>query len=485
MSLKLIICLACFTLLSVIVVWVIQIFISDTLYENVRNREIDLTANNIRDHVMNKDMDISDQIDEYANDYDICIGLYHVGEKEITEIHSSIVFIDNIIYKAPDKMLTSFHDMAKQNGGVYRGRFGFDFFKPDAPGETSDIKQEDGMVISAIYAEAFVDESGNEYLLLLNSTMTPMGSAKKTFGAQFGYTMVILLIVSVFMGYILYRLISKPLRSMNDSAKELAKGRYDVKFEGGGYREIDELSDTLNYAASELAKNDNLQKGLIANISHDLRTPLTMIKGYSEIMRDIPGENTPENIQAIIDETTRLSDLVNDILDISKIESGTENFEAERFDLTAAVSEVICRYDKMKAVRSYDIRFDYESNVTVFADRGMILQVVYNLINNAINYSGDDKFVGVTQTVKIDGAGNGFVKISVTDHGVGIEKDNLPLIWDRYYKVDSVHKRAKVGSGLGLSIVKKVLEKHGAAYGVDSTVGEGSVFWFELPVSKK
>jgi signal transduction histidine kinase len=202
-------------------------------------------------------------------------------------------------------------------------------------------------------------------------------------------------------------------------------------------------------------------------------------------MRDIPGENTPENIQAIIDETTRLSELVNDMLDISRIESGTEKFEAENFDLTAAVSEVICRYDKMKSVRSYDIRFDYESNVTVFADRGMILQVIYNLINNAINYSGDDKFVGVAQTVKTDGAGNGFVKISVTDHGVGIEKDNLPLIWDRYYKVDSVHKRAKVGSGLGLSIVKKVLEKHSAAYGVDSTVGEGSVFWFELPISKK
>ena len=210
-----------------------------------------------------------------------------------------------------------------------------------------------------------------------------------------------------------------------------------------------------------------------------------MIRGYSEIMRDIPGENTPENIQAIIDETTRLSELVNDMLDLSKIESGSGKHEAERFDITSAVSEVICRYDKMTAVRSYDIRFEYDENVKIFANRGMILQVVYNLINNAINYGGADKFVGVKQIVTTDDSGNSFVKISVTDHGEGIEKEKLPLIWDRYYKVDSVHKRATVGTGLGLSIVKKVLEKHGAAYGVDSTVGEGSVFWFELPVSKE
>ena len=299
---------------------------------------------------------------------------------------------------------------------------------------------------------------------------------------QFAYIIMFLLIGSVCMAFMLSKLISKPLKSMTESAKKLAAGNYNVDFDGGGYREINELSDTLNYAARELSKNDNLQKELIANISHDLRTPLTMIKGYSEVMRDIPGENTPENIQAIIDETERLSKLVNDLLDLSKVESGTKAFEPEPLDLTDAVHTVISRYDKMKAAQGYNIYFSYEKNVTVLADRTMILQVIYNLINNAINYCGDDLYVGVKQEIISDKNGKPFVRISIEDHGEGIPEDKLPLIWDRYYKIDGVHRRATVGTGIGLSIVKKLLIKHDASYGVESKVAEGSVFWFELPM---
>ena len=483
MSLKLIICLACFTLLSVVVVWVIQIFVSDKLYENVKKREIEQTAEYICTGVKNNVNEIEDQIDMYSEEYDICIGLYRVTDNEITEIHSSVVLLDNIIYNASSEMLDHFYKMAVKSGGVYEGQFNFDLFKID--GEVNKELEDDTVVISAIYAEVFEGNDEKEYMLILNSNITPLGSARKTFGAQFGYTIILLIAVSVFMGYILSKLISRPLKSMNESAKELAKGRYDVEFIGGGYREINELSDTLNYAASELAKNDHLQKELIANISHDLRTPLTMIKGYGEIIRDIPEENTAENIQVIIDETTRLSELVNDMLDISKIESGTGKFEAEYFDLTEAVNETIHRYDKMTAAEDYDINFDYDSNVSIYADRSMVLQVIYNLINNAINYCGNDKFVGISQTVRKDELERDVVRISVTDHGEGIAREELPRIWDRYYKVDKVHKRASVGTGLGLSIVKKALERHGASYGVESTLGEGSVFWFEFPIENK
>jgi signal transduction histidine kinase len=114
----------------------------------------------------------------------------------------------------------------------------------------------------------------------------------------------------------------------------------------------------------------------------------------------------------------------------------------------------------------------------------MILQVIYNLINNAINYSGDDLYVGVTQKITVDENGQRAVRISVKDHGAGIPEEQLPLIWDRYYKINGVHRRATVGTGIGLSIVKNLLQKHNASYGVDSTVGEGSVFWFELPVEE-
>ena len=131
---------------------------------------------------------------------------------------------------------------------------------------------------------------------------------------------------------------------MNNAAKKLALGKYDADFLGGGYRESDELARMLNLASAELAKIDNLQKELISNVSHDLRTPLTMIKGYSEVMRDIPGENTPENVQVIIDETTRLSDLVNDMLDLSKIQSGARSPQLEEFNITETVRETLGRY---------------------------------------------------------------------------------------------------------------------------------------------
>ena len=204
-----------------------------------------------------------------------------------------------------------------------------------------------------------------------------------------------------------------------------------------------------------------------------------MIKGYGEVMRDIPGENTAENIQVVIDETTRLSELVNDLLDLSKIQSGSRKAIFEEFDLTAAIEEIMKRYDAFTAHQGYHITFASNERAMVFADRGMILQVLYNLINNAVNYTGDDLSVTVKQEVH-----DGRVHISVTDTGQGISEDELPQIWDRYYKVDKVHRRAMIGTGLGLSIVKGVLELHNAAYGVESKVGCGSTFWFELPIEQ-
>ena len=200
-----------------------------------------------------------------------------------------------------------------------------------------------------------------------------------------------------------------------------------------------------------------------------------MIMGYSEVMRYIPGENTPENVQVIIDETERLTDLVNDMLDLSKIQSGTQRPEMEIFSLTDTVRTVMQRYEKLIGQDGYRIEFFADNNVDVCADRGMILQVIYNLINNAIHYTGDDKLVYVRQTVNGD-----TVRISVTDSGEGISAELIPMIWERYYKVDKVHKRARVGTGLGLSIVKGVLELHHTTYGVDSVLGKGSTFWFEL-----
>lgn len=228
----------------------------------------------------------------------------------------------------------------------------------------------------------------------------------------------------------------------------------------------------MNYAATELSKTEALRRDLIANVSHDLRTPLTMITGYSEVIRDLPGENTPENIQIIIDEATRLTTLVNDMLDISKLQSGTQPFNRTNFNLTESIRTILQRYSKLT---DYDITFSADQDVMVNADELKISQVVYNLVNNAITYTGNDKVVAIRQLM------NGSkVRIEVRDTGEGIPQDKLNDIWDRYYKVDKAHKRAQIGTGLGLSIVKTILDMHGGAYGVQSRENCGSVFWFEL-----
>ncbi len=273
------------------------------------------------------------------------------------------------------------------------------------------------------------------------------------------------------------RRIAKPITEINESAKRLGEGDYSVRFGGRGSREVGELADTLNFAAEELSKTDGLRRELLANVSHDLRTPLTMIKGYAEVMRDLPGENTPENVQIIIDEAGRLNDLVNDLLDLSRLQAGVLEISRERFDLTGSIKEILTRYDKLA---DFSFPFEPEENIYVMADKLKISQVVYNLVNNAVNYAGADKTVALTQEV----IGND-VRISVTDTGEGIPQDKLRDIWDRYYKVDQEHRRAQVGTGLGLSIVKNVLDLHGGSYGVISELGKGSTFWFQLPIDKE
>ena len=317
--------------------------------------------------------------------------------------------------------------------------------------------------------------NGECYAMMQASNLTPLSAMVKTLYDQLIWIGIVLGVLVLILAEVLSRLITKPIINMNRAAKELARGHYDVEFSGRGYREINELGDTLNYAASELSKSDALQKELISNVSHDLRTPLTMIKGYGEVMRDIPGENTPENVQVIIDETARLTDLVNDMLDLSRIQAGMQKPNFEVFSLTDVVRTTMSRYEKLTEQDGYRISFFADEDAIVYADRGMILQVVYNLINNAIHYTGEDRRVDVVQSLTENG-----VCITICDTGEGIAPDEIPMIWDRYYRIDRMHKRAAIGTGLGLSIVKGILEMHHAVYGVKSILGEGSVFWFEL-----
>jgi His Kinase A (phosphoacceptor) domain./Histidine kinase-, DNA gyrase B-, and HSP90-like ATPase./HAMP domain. len=279
------------------------------------------------------------------------------------------------------------------------------------------------------------------------------------------------------LAIIIAKYISKPIEQINRSAKALATGNYETEFHGSGYLEIKELSDTLNTAAVELSKVERLRRELMANVSHDLRTPLSLIYSYAEMMHDFPDEVTPEQSQIIMDEAKRLSSLVNDMLDLSLIESGASKLNKAYYNLTESLKATVSRMNELVKKEGYKLIFEYNEDVNINGDEVKITQAFYNLLINAITHGGDDKIVLVRQIVN----GN-TVKIEVADHGNGIRKSDLPYIWERYYKVDKNHKRPIMGTGLGLSIVKKVIEMHDGSYGVESEEGKGSIFWFSLKI---
>ena len=293
---------------------------------------------------------------------------------------------------------------------------------------------------------------------------------------QFFLTVGAILLATILVGFTMARSISEPIIETNKAARELSRSRYTRPSYNGGYREIAELNDTLVRAAEDLGRVEDLQRELIANISHDLRTPLTMIGGYAEAMRDIPEEVTAENMQIIIDETNRLTTMVNEVLDFSSLRTGNLELARTDFNLTELIREICNRVSKMTAVDGYTVVFEETEDRTVTGDSGRISQVIYNLLGNALTYTGEDKTVRVKQ----ESVGS-YVQVTVSDSGEGIAPDELPYIWDRYYRSRENHRRAVIGSGLGLNICRGILEKHGAPYGVKSEPGQGTAFWFRLP----
>lgn len=472
-----------FTVFAILIVWVCGVQMVSRFYQSTKFKELKFSNTSVSASLGDTER-IQSVVNECADEYSIDIWVYSISPNAAYKIYSaSGTGLKDPIFL--NKHMLAMYETAIQNEGRYTAVVPMHEFEEgfemhvlsDNMGNADALPSyhnHSGALIALSISTHDID--GTRYAVFQASDLTPVSSMVKTMQNQFLWIGVSLTILVLIFADVMSRFITKPFINMNKAAKSLAKGDYSAEFSGKGYREINELADTLNYAAGELSRSDALKQELIANLSHDLRTPLTMIKGYGEVMRDIPGENTPENIQVIIDETERLSELVNEVFDLSKIQSGAQKPNFEIFSLTDTVSSTMHRYEKLTEQDGYRIEFSEDGNADVCADRGMILQVVYNLINNAINYTGEDKSVFVKQEKRGDN-----VRISVIDTGVGIEGDKIPLIWDRYYKIDKVHKRAKVGTGLGLSIVKEILELHNATYGVESSIGKGSTFWFELP----
>jgi signal transduction histidine kinase len=479
-----------FTAVLLILLWVFQIVYLDDFYQYVKRLETRKIMDEAESLI--EAGNFQSGLETLAAENDVTILMTDARGQTIYRIqYNSNARMDSL----PASVFQLFYDSALENDGEIMVEFQGnemqplqrrDNLQPGSQSAQGSWPEDDGFVQnigtdlarSVIYVR-ILSKGDSDYVLMVNSVLSPVDATVSTLKIQLMILTLILLVVALLFAWFGSRKISRPLVRLNESAGELARGNYSVSFQGKEYAEIAQLSDTLNYATRELEKTEDLRKELIANVSHDLRTPLTMIKAYSEVMRDLPGENTAENVQVIIDETERLTTLVEDMLNVSQLEAGTMTLKLSVYNLTDSVRVLLQRYNKLREQDGYTIDFSCREEVWVQADKDKMSQVLYNLINNAINYTGEDKKVLVKQSVK-----NGRVRMDIIDTGQGIAPADLPYIWDRYYRVDKSHKRAVQGTGLGLSIVKKVLELHHAVYGVESKPGMGADFWFEMSVEK-
>ncbi|MDD2376159.1 MAG: HAMP domain-containing sensor histidine kinase [Clostridia bacterium] len=315
----------------------------------------------------------------------------------------------------------------------------------------------------------------NTYIIV-STNIEPIGGATKVLSNQLIYITIILIVLSFIISVYISKKFVKPITEITNTSKELGKGNYNVVFKQSEYEEINNLASSLNYSANELKKTDGLRKELIANVSHDIKTPLTIIRAYSEMIKDLSGdikEKRDEHLSVIISQADLLTKLTDDMMDLSKLETGTTKLNIEQYNIITQIDDIL---NSFRCFQEYKFILSIEDNLEecfIRADKIKIYQVLYNLISNAVNFVGDDKTVYVNLLNK-----NNILKIEVKDNGKGIK--DISEIFDRYYKSNDKFRKSGCGTGLGLSIVKNILELHKFKYGVDSKIGIGTTFWFEV-----
>ncbi len=317
----------------------------------------------------------------------------------------------------------------------------------------------------------------SNYYLILNTPLEPAESYIDFILNQYVYIALIVIIIALIVALFLARRISSPIVKMKNEANKLAQGNYDAKFETNSFSEINDLASTLDDATQKLSKVNELRKDLVANVSHDIKTPLTMIRAYAEMIKDISGDDPQkrnEHLDVILQETEYLNKLVSDMSELSKLQSGVLELKRDNFDLKECTDNVVLLLSKVITEKNVKLVLDYDDCV-VYADEIKISQVIYNFLSNALKYSDPDS--KITIRIRSD---EEKVRVEVIDNGNGISAEALPYIWDRYYKVDKNFNRSVNSTGLGLAIAKAILEAHKARYGVESVLNEGSTFWFEL-----
>ncbi len=439
-------------------IYFFQTSLLDYFYKENKIQYLQNVASDISNNI--QDDDIVDVLDNLSLSNEICIRIEGSSFGVSKYKQSSSCALN----KLSSKDISNMMELTSENGGSKL----FDNF----------IFRTDGGYKQNIYIYGkTVNIGGETMLIMVSSNIAPLQATVQTISDQFKVIILIVCLATLVLALVMAAIIARPVKRIEKEANNLPRGKYNKFNINTECLELDNLNNTLDNANREILKADIARKELIGNVSHDLRTPLTMIVGYGEMIRDLPSENNEENINVIIDEAKRLSTLVDDLLDVSKIESGKIELHKKDVSLNDLLNSVYKQYEQFCLSKNVKFTLNLYDDVTVNIDENRIKQVLYNFINNALNYNDSlDKEMQLGCYL-LD---NGKHRVYVCDNGSGIDPKNIDKIWDRYYKVDKEHKRVHLGSGIGLSLSRDILEASNIEYGVDSKLGEYSKFYFDV-----
>lgn len=284
-------------------------------------------------------------------------------------------------------------------------------------------------------------------------------------------------VIALLLGGLLFVQITRPLGRLRDAARKLAQGELSQRVEVDSGDEIGELAQAFNEMAGSLQRVEELRKNMVADIAHELRTPLAVIRGHLEALQDGVFAPTEENIGVIHEETLLLARLVDDLRDLALADAGQLEIERGPVDLAALISKVVTGVRTRASEKDVLLVEEVPERLPeVRADAQRIAQVVSNLLSNGITYTPSGGKVTVAAK-EVDG----WVEVRVADTGPGIPPEEMPYLFERFYRSDRSRSRAQGGSGLGLAIAKQLVEAHGGRIWAESEVGRGAIFVFTLP----
>lgn len=318
------------------------------------------------------------------------------------------------------------------------------------------------------------------YLILHSPIADIEENARETVNTLVYCLLAFCLLLFLVFCYIAWTIVH-PLRQIIEASREYASGNFDYPLKITVGNECRELAASITYMVGEINQFEEYQQKFVSNISHDFRSPLTSIKGYANAIKDgtIPPEMQDKYIDIILFESERLTKLTSNLLELNQLKSGSLLLDISSFDINSLIKQIVENLESSLMKKNLHLNLNFcEQEVSVDADQEKIQQVLYNLLENAIKFSGTDSSIDITIEER-----NDKIFVSVKDYGEGIAKENLGHIWDRFYKTDTSRGRDKKGTGLGLSIAREIITAHKENINVTSTEGVGSEFTFTLKKS--